>query len=65
MTFEHKNLASPFEVVFTACVYLTYWAGLMKGEDRLEMERGAAMLKENAKTMMRLCAFAHVDSVLE
>lgn len=55
-TFEFKKLSSPFEIVFAACVHLTYWAVLLKKEDRSELERGAALLKENAKSMMRICA---------
>uniref|UniRef100_A0A453SH10 Uncharacterized protein n=1 Tax=Aegilops tauschii subsp. strangulata TaxID=200361 RepID=A0A453SH10_AEGTS len=55
-TFEHKKLRTPFVVVFPACGYMNYWAGLMEGADREAMERGAKMLKTNAATMMRICA---------
>jgi hypothetical protein len=37
-TFEFKKLASPFEIVFAASVHLSYWAGLLKGGDRMDLE---------------------------
>lgn len=63
-TFEFKKLTSPFEIVFAASVHLSYWAGLLKGVDRTNLEHGAELLKENAKSMMRICATAHSDDVL-
>ncbi|VAI69669.1 unnamed protein product [Triticum turgidum subsp. durum] len=54
-TFECKKLRTPFDVVFSACGYMNYWAGLMEGTDREAMERGAKMLKTNAAAMMRIC----------
>ncbi|KAM3336031.1 hypothetical protein ACQJBY_030161 [Aegilops geniculata] len=64
-TFEFKKLAYPFEIVFNACMQLTYWAGLLKGERRTELERGPMILKENAKEMMRLCATAYAGDAVE
>ncbi|KAF7102139.1 hypothetical protein CFC21_103323 [Triticum aestivum] len=55
-TFEFKKLRSPFDVIYSACGYITCWAGLMMGEDREAMERGAKMLRINALNMMRICA---------
>ncbi|XBI39418.1 hypothetical protein VPH35_124194 [Triticum aestivum] len=55
-TFEHKDLKSPFNVVYAACGFLMYWAGLMAGDDRETMERGAKMLRSSASMMMRICA---------
>ncbi|KAF7016307.1 hypothetical protein CFC21_029951 [Triticum aestivum] len=54
-TFEFKKLRSPFDVIYSACGYITYWAGLMMGEEREAMERGAKMLRINALNMMRIC----------
>ena len=56
VTFESKQMRSPFDVVYSACGFLTYWAGLMTGDDREMMERGAKMLRTNASNMMRICA---------
>lgn len=50
----------PFEVVFSSCVFLDYWAGLLKSEDQEAMPRGATMLKDNAN-LMRICAAAQDD----
>lgn len=57
-TFEFKMPRSLFHVVFSACVFLEYWAGLLKGEDREAMVRGAWPLRDNAGTMMRISAAA-------
>ncbi|KAI5020017.1 hypothetical protein ZWY2020_044905 [Hordeum vulgare] len=55
-TFENKKMSSPFDVIYTACGLLTYLAGLLGGEDREAMERGAKMLNINATNLMRICA---------
>uniref|UniRef100_A0A453AND3 Uncharacterized protein n=1 Tax=Aegilops tauschii subsp. strangulata TaxID=200361 RepID=A0A453AND3_AEGTS len=55
-TFEFKNMRSPFDVVYSACGYVTYWAGLLKGDDREAVEHGSKMLRINASNMMRICA---------
>ena len=54
--FELKELRSPFDVVYSACGYISYWAGLLSIEDREAMERGAKMLRMNASNMMRIYA---------
>ncbi|XBI27628.1 hypothetical protein VPH35_052083 [Triticum aestivum] len=63
-TFKFKKLSSPFEIVFTACTHLSYWAGLLKDEGRVELEHGAALLKRNAKELMSLCTTAYTRSTL-
>ncbi|KAF7090147.1 hypothetical protein CFC21_092954 [Triticum aestivum] len=55
-TFEQKKLRTPFDVIFSACGYMNYWAGLMEGADRETMQRGAKMLKTNVASMRRICA---------
>ena len=52
---KRKKLRTPFDIVFSACGYITYWAGLMSEADREAMEHGAKMLRTNASTMMRIC----------
>ncbi|KAF6984162.1 hypothetical protein CFC21_002207 [Triticum aestivum] len=53
--FEFKELKSPFNVVYSACGYISYWAGLLSGEDREAMERGSKMLRINTSSLMRIC----------
>lgn len=60
-----KKIISPFEIVFEACVNVKNWAGLLKTNDRLDLERGAALLKENAKNTMRICATAYSEKILK
>ncbi|XBI06126.1 hypothetical protein VPH35_134178 [Triticum aestivum] len=54
-TFELKWINSPFEIVFTACAFLMYWAGLQKPEIGEMVKKGAEMLKENTTQMLLLC----------
>ena len=54
-TFECKWINSPFEIVFTACAFLIYWAGLQKPEMEEMVKKGAEMLKANTTQMMLLC----------
>ena len=58
-------MSSPFEIVFNACMHLSYWAGLLKGERRVELERGAMILKDSAKEMMRIYTTAHTGETVE
>ncbi|XBH97563.1 hypothetical protein VPH35_127217 [Triticum aestivum] len=54
-TFERKWINSPFEIVFTACAFLIYWAGLQKPGMEEMVKKGAEMLKANSTQMMLLC----------
>ena len=40
-TFEQKKLKTPFAVIYSACGFISYWAGMMTGADREAMEGGA------------------------
>uniref|UniRef100_A0A8I6Y7B1 Uncharacterized protein n=1 Tax=Hordeum vulgare subsp. vulgare TaxID=112509 RepID=A0A8I6Y7B1_HORVV len=54
-TFEKKWINTPFEIVFTACTFLKYWAGLQNPVMMEVVKKGAEMLKENASHMLLLC----------
>ncbi|KAI4997425.1 hypothetical protein ZWY2020_052767 [Hordeum vulgare] len=54
-TFEKKWINNPFEIVFTACSFMKYWAGLQKPEMVEVIKKGADMLKVNASQMLLLC----------
>ena len=53
-----KKLKTPFAVIYSACGFISYWAGMMKEEDRAMMEWGSKMLKASTAAMMRICAAA-------
>ncbi|XBI76725.1 hypothetical protein VPH35_069935 [Triticum aestivum] len=53
-TFESKQLKTPFECCFSMCVFLCYWAGLLKQEDAVDLRAGVNMLKNSASRMMRI-----------
>jgi hypothetical protein len=46
--FERKIIRSPTEIVCLATLFLLYWAGLQKEEDKGALEMGAGALKEAA-----------------
>ena len=46
--FEKKMIRSPAEIIWSACSFLSYWAGLQKEEDRDQLEEGATALKNAA-----------------
>lgn len=46
---------TPFEIVFTACAFIQYWAGLQKPGMAEATKKDAEMLKKNASQMLLLC----------
>src|SRR3954470_9674500 len=54
-TFEFKQLGSPFDIVYTAVVFLKSWAGLLKNGDGELLIKGADLLKDNASKLLRIC----------
>ncbi|KAM3299505.1 hypothetical protein ACQJBY_040812 [Aegilops geniculata] len=54
-TFENKLIKSPFEIVFSACSFLLYWAGLQKQGDAEELRQGAEMIRSSTSRLMALC----------
>lgn len=54
-TFELKWINTPFEIVYTTCAFLMYWAGLQKPDMMDVVRKGAELLKENASQMLLPC----------
>lgn len=61
VTFDKCIIRSPLEAVFTACSFLMYWSGLLKGIDKenvqagvQKMVRAAASLADRSATRGRL-----------
>lgn len=46
--FEQRRLKSPTEMLCSASAFLSFWAGLQKAEDRVQLEAGAEILKKAA-----------------
>lgn len=46
--FEGKLLRSPTELVCYACVFINYWSGLQKEEDKSQLMAGGKVLQQNA-----------------
>uniref|UniRef100_A0A8I6Z0C5 Reverse transcriptase zinc-binding domain-containing protein n=1 Tax=Hordeum vulgare subsp. vulgare TaxID=112509 RepID=A0A8I6Z0C5_HORVV len=61
-TFEKKWINTPFEIVFTTCAFLKYWAGLQKPVMMEVVKKGADMLKENTSQLLLLCGPPLPDS---
>ena len=56
--FEQKLISSPTEIVCLASSFLNYWAGLQAGQNKEELELGAAAL---LKTALHFQTQAHGD----
>ena len=50
-TFVKYNARSPLEVVFTACSFMLYWAGLLKEDDRRKFQTGVKRLAHVAAAL--------------
>lgn len=48
----------PFEIVFSMCSFLIYWAGLQQGDGVKELRSGAAMVRSSTMSMMKMCEAA-------
>lgn len=46
--FEKKLIKSPTEIVCYASVFLNYWAGLQKKQEKDDLQEGAKILQQNA-----------------
>ena len=46
--FEKKSIRSPTEIVCSTSSFLKYWAGLQAGQNKEELEKGAAALLKTA-----------------
>uniref|UniRef100_A0A8I6YE54 Uncharacterized protein n=1 Tax=Hordeum vulgare subsp. vulgare TaxID=112509 RepID=A0A8I6YE54_HORVV len=53
--FEKKWINTPFEIVFTTCAFVEYWAGMQKPAMAETVKKGAQLLKESASQMLLLC----------
>jgi hypothetical protein len=52
VTFENYNARTPLEAVFTACSFMLYWAGLLKGEEKVEFQAGVKRLAQTAAALV-------------
>ena len=54
-TFEKKLIKSPFEIVFSACSFLLYWAGLQPEEEAMRLRQGTEMIRSSMTRLMAMC----------
>ena len=55
-TFEKKFIKSPFEVVFSICSFLLYWACLQPAGRAKKLQQGAKMVRSSSTMkLMKLC----------
>lgn len=57
-TFENKLIKTPFEIIFSMCSFLLYWAGLQQEGDAGELRSGAELVRTNTMQLMKLCETA-------
>lgn len=53
-----QMIETPFEIVFSMCLFLLYWAGLQKGGDTEELRSGVEMVRANTVQLMKMCEAA-------
>ena len=59
-TFGKKQIKTPFEIVFSLCSFLLYWAGLQQEEGAKELRSGAEMIRLSTMRLMGMCNAARV-----
>jgi hypothetical protein len=51
--FDKKHINSPIEIIFSACAFMIYWAGLYHEATRKAIEAGVNMLQKTASQMIK------------
>lgn len=54
-TFEKQLIKSRFEIVYSACSFLLYWAGLQPVEEVARLRLGAEMIRASTTKLMAMC----------
>ncbi|KAF7093428.1 hypothetical protein CFC21_095842 [Triticum aestivum] len=54
-TFEKQLNKSPFEIVYSTCSFLLYWAGLQPVEGVARLRLGVEMIRASTTKLMAMC----------